>query len=145
MRAAAQWLVIMASTARLLGSTSMLTPVTPRAWARPTSARISAAPTPRPCQASATTTPMSVISPASGLARSTAMAWPMMTPPRTATSTSAWPAVPPSRRSMAGPGLTGAKNLFTRVCSDSPAKNAPSAARSAQPEGRMVVAGAPGT
>ena len=45
---------------------------------------------------------------------------------------------------MAGPGLTGAKNLFTRVCSDSPAKKSPSAARSAQPDGRMVAAGRPG-
>lgn len=67
-RAAVKWLVIMASTARLLGSTSMLTPVTPRDRARPSSARISAAPTPRRCQASATTTPMSVTRPASALA-----------------------------------------------------------------------------
>src|SRR6185437_15808112 len=50
----------MASTRRLPGSTSMASAVTPRAWARAISARISAAPTPRRCQASATTTPTSV-------------------------------------------------------------------------------------
>ena len=50
----------MASTPRLPGSTSIASDVTPRAWARVTSVRISAAPTPRRCQASATTTPTSV-------------------------------------------------------------------------------------
>lgn len=46
---------------------------------------------------------------------------------------------------MAGPGLTGAKNLFTRVPSDRPAKNVPSAAKSPSPGGRMVAAKPPGS
>jgi hypothetical protein len=41
----------------------MVIAVTPRAWALLTSARISAEPTPRPCQPSATTTPMSAVAP----------------------------------------------------------------------------------
>src|SRR5690349_3235782 len=56
----------MASTRRLPGSTSMASAVTPRAWARAISARINAAPTPRRCQASATTTPTSVTRRAAG-------------------------------------------------------------------------------
>src|SRR5580704_17519655 len=59
-RAAGQCPVTMARTWRLPSSTSISSTDTPRAWAPVTIARISAAPTPRPCQASSTTTPMSV-------------------------------------------------------------------------------------
>jgi hypothetical protein len=110
MRAEGQWAAIMASTRWLPGSTSMVADVTPRALARATSARISAEPTPWPCQASATTTPTSVPR-GQEPARSAAMACPMMAPSRTATTASACRESPDSRWSMAPAGVTGAKNL----------------------------------
>ena len=76
----------MASTWRLPGSTSIAIDVMPRAWALAIRARTSAEPTPWPCQASATTTPISVVRPPQGPARSAAMACPMMTPPLVATT-----------------------------------------------------------
>ena len=60
----------MARTRGLACSTSITSEVTPRAWARATSARINAEPRPRPCHASATTTPISVtLEPGAGLVR----------------------------------------------------------------------------
>ncbi len=114
---------IMASTFRLPASTSMASVVTPRPWTAVISSRIRAAPTPRPCQASATTMPTSgagvapqpwaVSGPhgSGGGAASAAMACPMMTPSRTATTASTSPGSPHSSRSRAGFGVTGAKNL----------------------------------
>jgi hypothetical protein len=106
-RAAGQWAVTIASTWWLPGRTSIAAEVTPRARALVTTARISAEPMPWCCQASATTTPMSVTP---GQGRSTAIACPTMTPSRTATTASARPQAPDSRRTMAAPGTTGAKN-----------------------------------
>jgi hypothetical protein len=62
--------------------------VAPRARARMTSMRISHDPTPRPCHSSATTTPMSASSVPPGPVAYAAMACPMMTPPRVATTAS---------------------------------------------------------
>jgi len=76
--------------------------VAPRARARATRARISRDPTPRPCHSSATTTPMSATRVPPGPVSYAAMACPMMTPPRMATTAST-PGPSPARvRSMAG-------------------------------------------
>ena len=60
-RAMGQCPLIRASVRSLSCSTSIVTVVTPRAWAPAISARTSAEPTPWPCQASATTTPTSAV------------------------------------------------------------------------------------
>lgn len=144
----------------------MLSDVTPRAWARLINARARAAPTPWPCQASATTTPISVTGPFSGAGpsagwpagasvgrsagRSAAMACPMITPSCTAIRASVQPAPPgrlsplargakpQARRTMAAVGRIGAKNLSTRLRVDSPAKKLNSRARSTGSGGRIV-------
>lgn len=89
----------------------METVPTPRAVALAISARTSAEPTPWPCHESATTTPISVVRAPLESARSAAMAWPMM-PPSLVASTAWVLAQPPdSTCSMAGVGVTAAKNL----------------------------------
>ena len=138
MRAAGQRLATMASIVRLPGSTSMVSEVTPRAWAAVISTFISAEATPRPCQASATTTPTSAVRVPCGPAWSAAMACPMITPSRTATTASLWPSPPDILRSSSGPGVTGAKNLRYRLCGDSPAKKSLSAPTSAAHAGRIA-------
>jgi hypothetical protein len=76
--------------------------VAPRARALVTSVRTSRDPTPWPCHSSATTTPMSAASVPPGPVSYAAMACPMMTPPRVATTASAAGPSPARVRSMAG-------------------------------------------
>ena len=111
MRASGQWPLIMATAPSLPCSTSIVTEVTPRTWAPAISARTSADPTPWRCQASATTTPISVVWTPPDAHESAAMPCPMMAPPRVASTASVVPPPPHRSLSRAGPGVMGEKNL----------------------------------
>jgi len=111
--AAGQRLTIIASTWRFSASTSIKTVVAPRVWALAVTSRTSAEPTPSPCRASATTTPISTIwAPATGPAVSIAMACPMIVPFSVATIASALSRLPVRIPSMAP--LTGAPPVKNR-------------------------------
>jgi len=110
-RASGQCRFIIAMTWSLPCMTSIVTDVTPRTWAPAIKARTSAEPTPRRCQTSATTTPMSVVRDPPGPGRSAAMPCPMMAPSRVARIASVVPSPPASSLSRVGPGAMEEKNL----------------------------------
>jgi len=113
-RAAGQWLAIMACIRWFSGSTSIVSEATPRDRAAATRARTRSEPTPRCWQASATTTPTSAVVAPVGLewsGWSAAIACPTMTPSRTATIAWQVPVPPASSLITDGPGVVGAKNL----------------------------------
>jgi len=99
--AAGQRLPIMASTSRFSVNTSITTAVAPRSCALAVSVRTNAEPTPLPCLASATTTPMSVLRLPVAVVASTAMACPMTVASSVATSTSVSRPPPARMRSIA--------------------------------------------